>query len=117
MDNDFVTVARVGEIPLGQGVAYPVGDRMVAVFNDNGQYAAIDDFCPHMGASLADGHFEEGIVFCALHDWRFRVCDGTWADNPRIKIDSFEVRVEGDQIQVRSTPRPKEEAPRGKGEG
>jgi nitrite reductase (NADH) small subunit/3-phenylpropionate/trans-cinnamate dioxygenase ferredoxin subunit len=108
MDDDFVTVARVGAIPPGQGAAFPVGDRVVAVFNDNGQYSAMDDYCPHQGASLADGQLQDGIVTCPLHAWRFRVCDGTWADNPRIKFDSFEVRVQGDEIQVRRAPRPKD---------
>jgi len=26
--------------------------------------------------------------------------DGTWCDNPKIKTDSYETRVEGDEIQV-----------------
>jgi len=33
---DFVTVAKVGDIPEGQGLAYEVAGRMVAVFNDSG---------------------------------------------------------------------------------
>jgi len=97
---EFTTVAKVGDIPAGQAVAYPVNGRMVAVFNDNGTYQAIDDFCPHMGASLAGGYLSEGVVTCPWHAWRFKICDGTWCDNPRIKIDSFAVRVEGDEIQV-----------------
>jgi nitrite reductase (NADH) small subunit len=28
------------------------------------------------------------------------VTDGTWCDNPRIKTDSYRVRVVDDQIQV-----------------
>ena len=50
---DFVTIAKVGSIPEGQGITVPVGERLVAVFNSGGQYKAIDDTCPHMGASLA----------------------------------------------------------------
>ncbi len=99
--SDFVTVAKVGDIPEGEGRAYPVNGRMVAVFNRGSEYCAIDDFCPHMGASLAGGWVEGNVVTCPWHAWRFNVCDGTWCDNPRIKIDSFEVRVEGDEIQVR----------------
>jgi nitrite reductase (NADH) small subunit/3-phenylpropionate/trans-cinnamate dioxygenase ferredoxin subunit len=99
--SEFITVARVGDIEEGQGAAFAVHGRMVAVFNNAGTYQAIDDFCPHMGASLAGGHLEEGIVTCPWHAWRFRVSDGTWCDNPRIKIDAFEVRVVGDEIQVR----------------
>jgi nitrite reductase (NADH) small subunit/3-phenylpropionate/trans-cinnamate dioxygenase ferredoxin subunit len=107
MDNDFVTVARKGDIPEGTGAAFPVGDRVVAVFNDGGRYFALDDRCPHMGASLAAGRVEDGSVVCALHEWRFRLSDGTWADYSRLRIDSFEVRVQDDRIQVRRTPRPK----------
>lgn len=97
----FVTVAKVGSIPEGQGATFQVGERLVAVFNQGGTYAAIDDLCPHMGASLGAGQLdEEGKVTCPWHAWRFDVCDGTWCDNPRLKIDAFEVRVEGDEIQV-----------------
>ena len=64
--SEFVTVAQVGDIPEGQGQAFPVGEHMVAVFNDGGQYHAIDDMCPHMGASLASGHFEDCVV-CLLY--------------------------------------------------
>ena len=36
---EFVTVAKVGAIPEGTGAAFPVGDKLVAVFNlGGGQY-------------------------------------------------------------------------------
>ena len=97
----FTTVARVGEIAEGEGATYTVGDRMVAVFLADGDYYAIDDLCPHMGASLGSGHVENKAVTCPWHAWRFSVCDGTWLDNPKLKTDRFEVRVEGEEIQVR----------------
>ncbi len=99
--SEFVTVAKVGSIPEGEGATFPLGDRLVAVFNLAGTYHAIDDLCPHMGASLGAGQLDdEGKVTCPWHAWRFDVCDGTWCDNPRLKIDAFEVRVQGDEIQV-----------------
>jgi nitrite reductase (NADH) small subunit/3-phenylpropionate/trans-cinnamate dioxygenase ferredoxin subunit len=103
----YVTVARVGSIPEGAGRAFAVGQRIIAVFHQDGRYFAIDDVCPHMGASLAEGYLEDGVVACPWHAWRFRVCDGTWCDNPKIKIDSFPVRVVGDEIQV-GIPMPSE---------
>jgi len=99
----FVTVAKVGAIPEGEGCSFQVGDRIVAIFNYRGKYLAIDDLCPHMGASLGAGYLdEEGIVTCPWHAWRFCVRDGKWADNPRLSVDTFEVRVMGDDIQVRT---------------
>lgn len=98
---EFVTVAQVGAIAEGSGETFTVNDRLVAVFHQGGEYFAIDDLCPHMGASLGAGQVDEtGAVVCPWHAWRFRICDGTWCDNPRIQIDSFPVRVEGNEIQV-----------------
>ncbi len=99
--SDYKTVAKVGEIPEGRGMRFEVGGRVVAIFNDGGKYHAIDDFCPHQMASLSAGAFENGIVACPWHDWQFDVRDGTWCNDRRRKIDCFEVRVVGDEIQVR----------------
>ena len=102
-DSDgFVTVARVGDIPPGEGRTVTVGDRLVAVFFHDGRHLAIDDLCPHQGASLGAGHVDEdGAVTCPWHAWRFRLNDGKWADNPRLGVDTFETRVVGDRVQVR----------------
>ena len=97
---EFQTVCKVQELVDGQGKTVKAGNRLVAVFLHGGSYYAIDDVCPHMGASLACGEVDEGIVSCSWHAWRFRLCDGTWADNPRIKIGAYTVRVVGDEVQV-----------------
>ena len=101
--SEFQTVAKVGEIPAGEGRAFRVKDRVVAVFLTDGRYTAIDDICPHMGASLASGYVENGSVTCPWHDWSFSVCNGTWLNNPKGKIcqEVFEVRIEGQEIQVK----------------
>ena len=83
---EFQTIAKVGEIPEGEGRAYPIDGTIVAVFNVGGEYTAINDVCPHMGASLAGGYIEGNSVTCPWHAWRFSVKDGTWLDNPRSKI-------------------------------
>lgn len=102
---EYLTVAKVGDIAEGQGRAYPIAGRMIAIFLDGGSYFAIDDFCPHMGASLADGYLEQGAVACPWHAWRFSIRDGGWLDNPKIKVDSFPIRIVGDEIQVGIAPK------------
>ena len=76
--SEFQTVAKVGEIPEGQGRSFAVNGTMVGVFLSQGRYLAINDFCPHMGASLAEGHVEDDAVMCPWHAWRFSLKDGTW---------------------------------------
>ena len=96
----FHTVCRVGEVTECEGKTVVIGKKLIAVFLHNGRYFAIDDSCPHMGTSLSGGWVEQGIVTCPWHAWRFRLADGAWADNPRIKIGCYPVRVVGDEIQV-----------------
>jgi len=99
---EFQTVAKDGDIPDGQGRCFPVNGTMVGVFLENGKYFAVNDFCPHMGASLSDGHVEDGAVMCPWHAWRFRLSDGAWMDNSKSGIctATYEVRVEAGDIQV-----------------
>lgn len=101
--SEFITLAKTDEIPAGEGRKFDIGEKVIAVFNINGRFSAIDDMCPHMGASLVEGDFDEKScsVVCPWHGWRFDVTDGAWADNPRIKTDVFELRVVDDNIQVR----------------
>ena len=101
--SDFKTVAKVGEIPDGHGRAYEVNGVMVAVFNVGGTFTAIDDLCPHQGAPLSEGHLDGDCVTCPWHAWRFNVRDGRWMDNPtaKLRVETYEVRVEGDAVQVR----------------
>ena len=104
--SQFISVGKVGDIQNNQGKTVEVDGRLVAVFYCDGQYYAIDDLCPHAGASLGAGYVEDCTVLCPLHAWRFDVRDGTWADNRKLKVDSFEVKVEGDEILVASEPTP-----------
>lgn len=98
--SQFHKVAKVGAVPEGEGRAFAVEGRMVGVFLIDGEYFAINDLCPHMGASLASGCVEDGAVMCPWHAWRFSVQDGTWLDNPKIRTDSYPVRVQGEMIEV-----------------
>ena len=104
---EFRSVAKVGDIPAGEGRSFAVDCTMVGVFHIDGAYYAINDSCPHMGASLAPGYVEDGAVMCPWHAWRFCIKDGSWLDNPQseLKTDTYEVRLVGDDIQVHVPPR------------
>jgi len=108
--SDFQTVAKVGDIPDGEGRSFQVEGTLIALFNRSGQYSAIHDSCPHMGASLATGYLEGSQVTCPWHAWRFSVEDGTWLDNPssKLNVPCYEVRVQGDDIQIRLPDKPDE---------
>jgi nitrite reductase (NADH) small subunit len=100
------TVGRVGDLNDGDCATTEIDRKVIAVFRVGGQYFAIDNMCPHMGAELSGGFVEDGIVTCPWHYWRFRLADGAWADNPRIKIGSYPVHIVDDEIRI-EVPDPK----------
>ncbi len=105
--SEFQKVAHTSEIPNGEGRSYEVGDRIVAIFNVDDHFYAIDDMCPHMGASLSAGELKDCVVTCPLHAWRFDVRDGTWRDNPRVATDHFALEVRNSEIYVDTSGRRK----------
>ena len=66
------------------------------------QYYALDDHCPHAGASLAKGYMEGDVVSCRIHHWRFCVRDGRYLDQPQpaFNVPTYRVRVVGESVQV-----------------
>ncbi len=95
-----IAIGSVNDIPVGQCIVVTINEKDVAIFNVKGEFYAIDDLCPHMGASLSGGHVEDGCVTCPWHYWRFRLSDGTWADSPKVKTGSYPIHVVGDEIHL-----------------
>ena len=79
-----------------------VDDFMVGMFHINGEFFALDNQCPHEGASLAHGYLDGDVVSCRIHHWRFCIRDGTYRDEdkPQCNARTFPVRVVGDEVQV-----------------
>ncbi|GAB6165533.1 nitrite reductase small subunit NirD [Thermostilla marina] len=97
---EYITVAKVGEIPPRQGKLFQLEGHDIAVFHYDGRYFALDDYCPHMGESLSLGEIHDGCVLCSRHMWAFRLTDGVCEDVPALQAKTFPVRVVGDEIQV-----------------
>ncbi len=60
-------IGPVGNFPVNKGVCVEVGGKKIAVFNATGQYYAIDDACPHRGASFSQGSVAGTTVTCPWH--------------------------------------------------
>ena len=76
-DGAVVDVGPVDGIPLGEGRAFVVGRRTVAVFRPRtGGLFAIDGHCPHRGGPLAEGIVGGETVVCPLHAWKIDLRTG-----------------------------------------
>jgi NAD(P)H-dependent nitrite reductase small subunit len=96
----FEKVAEMGSIPRGEGLVVETGGKKIAVFNCEGTFYATQNNCAHRGGPLADGLLEGTVVICPWHGWEFDVTSGECHTNPKTRIATFPVKVEGNDVLV-----------------
>ena len=101
MQPDFVTVARLIDVPIGRVLQVQAGDRTYALINLDGTLHAIDNNCPHMGGPLSKGTLKGKQLVCPWHAWSWDVTSGRNCD-PGVdwRAQRVPIRVVGDEIQL-----------------
>jgi 3-phenylpropionate/trans-cinnamate dioxygenase ferredoxin subunit len=104
-------VARASEVAPGTCKIVTAMGREIGIFNVGGEYYALSNRCPHMGAELCRGWIvglaepgapgEYGLVRqgeflrCPWHGWEFDIKTGqSWCDPGSVKARKFKVEVE-----------------------
>jgi 3-phenylpropionate/trans-cinnamate dioxygenase ferredoxin subunit len=98
---EYVDVANLSDLPADRGYLVSVDDSPIALFLVEGQVYAVDDRCPHAGASLATGELCDGEVVCPRHGAMFDVRSGEAVGPPAEEdIRSWPVRVIDGRIEI-----------------
>src|SRR3989344_780979 len=97
---DFVTVAKKGELKPGECKVVDVNGKEIALHNVDGKFFATDNACLHRGGPLGEGMLEGEIITCPWHAWKYNVKTGVSLVNPQVKIETFKVKVEGDEVKI-----------------
>lgn len=105
---EWVDVAEVDELGPGQARLIDVDDVMVAVFNIDGEYHAIENNCSHddapiLGCGLAPEEILDGDqIICPRHGARFCLRTGDALTPPAYEpVATFPIRIEAGRVQVR----------------
>ena len=105
-------VADKNNIAEGRVTTVTAGRKTLALVHFDGQYAAMDNRCPHQGGPLGEGSIEKGIddkcwLRCPWHGWDF---DPLTGKPPGGHEDSgqemFPVEIRTDGIYVGIAPEP-----------
>ena len=85
----------VDRIPPGEGKAFEVDGRRVAVFRGRkGELYATQAVCPHKGGPLADGIIGGGTVICPLHAYRYDLKSGQPLGNGCPALQTYRVELD-----------------------
>ncbi|MCL4250758.1 MAG: Rieske (2Fe-2S) protein [Anaerolineae bacterium] len=108
-------VAQVDELALGQRKIIDVGGKSVGLFNVNGEFVAVLNYCPHEGAPVCQGRvsgttlpsapneFKWGrqgeILLCPWHGWEFDLTTGECLTDRR-KLRRYQVDIENGTLYL-----------------
>ncbi len=69
-------VGRAEDLPEGRVKTVTCGETAVCLTHHEGQFAALDNHCPHQRGPLGEGSIEDGWLRCPWHGWDFHPLTG-----------------------------------------
>lgn len=97
---NWIRLTAVSDLPEGGGGEFVAGERIVALFNVNGTFHALDGICPHQGGPLGKGALTGCIVTCPWHGFQFDVATGQHQTSRSLVQPGFAVKVEAGAVWV-----------------
>ena len=100
-EKSFVAAAKLDEVPAGAKKLVEVGGQSILLCHSRDRIFAVRNLCSHAYEALADGRMKNGWIACPVHGARFDLETGAAMNPPAtMPIETFEVRIEGDTIEV-----------------
>ncbi|MFB6311311.1 MAG: Rieske (2Fe-2S) protein [Salinirussus sp.] len=110
-------VCQVEELGPGDRIITEIEGREIAVFNVDGEYTAVLNFCVHQGGPACEGKVsgtvdddprewefswtKDGeIVACPWHGWEFDLFTGEYLSDPTYRIPTYEATATDGEIVV-----------------
>lgn len=99
---DFQHLCVIAALPAdGEARSFACADRTICIARIDGILTAIDDLCPHRGGPLGQGVVEGNHIVCPWHGWEFNALTGQSISPPNTALDTFELKIEGNNVFVR----------------
>jgi 3-phenylpropionate/trans-cinnamate dioxygenase ferredoxin subunit len=100
--SEFVPVARVDEVPVGEVKVVQVGEKSFALGHcDDVTWGAIDNVCTHDGGVLGEGELDDCLVECPRHGARFDLLSGEVRALPAVfPVNAYPVRIVNGIVEV-----------------
>ena len=95
-----IPVGSADELTPGQRKLVFVDGRSVVLFNIDGALCAVENACPHNGASLAGGQLDGHLLRCPAHGLRFDVATGCMPGKGGLSLATFPIRNVAGKLEL-----------------
>ena len=96
----YVFVANLEDLPQKKGRVFKVQGKSLAIFRIDDRCFAINDICPHQGASLGKGNLKGFVVSCPWHHQQFDIRTGFGPDGGGYCVVNYDVQVDKGRVFV-----------------
>lgn len=90
---NWTTLCEIEELAEKEGRYVEIDGYRLAVFVNGGVPYAMDDRCPHAGASLSSGVVMFNCAICPAHGWAFELKDGVLRGGIGEMVRTYPTRV------------------------
>jgi nitrite reductase/ring-hydroxylating ferredoxin subunit/uncharacterized membrane protein len=106
---DWTDACAVADLQEGRPRQVEVSGKSLVLVRHEGRVSAMSALCSHWSGPLAEGEIvdtgDDSCLECPWHGSRFRLADGSVARGPATSPQlAYDVRTEGDRLQVRVRP-------------
>ena len=103
---ELEAICRATEIAEGEAKSFEIKGKRIGVYHLTDGFYAIDDPCPHAGASLALGCIVHDVIHCRIHHWGFGIKDGLCREQNILQhnVRTYKVQVQDGQVLISTTP-------------
>ena len=100
-------VLESDDLDEGRVKTVTVGHKVLCLTRFEGQFAALDNRCPHQGGPLGEGSIEKGLLRCPWHGWDYHPCTGKAPGfDDGVEVFQLEERDEGVWVGLPEEPMP-----------
>lgn len=110
-------ICSVDELDPGERIIRTISDREIGVFNVDGEFHAVANYCVHAGGPICEGRLsgmvtaEAGewdwdwerdgeILSCPWHGWEFDIDSGEFLSDDQYRLITYETEIEGETVYV-----------------
>ncbi|SIT49583.1 Rieske (2Fe-2S) domain protein [Paraburkholderia piptadeniae] len=99
-----IDAGSVDELAPGQRKLKFINGRSIVLFNIEGTIHAVDNACPHNGASLASGRLDGRVLRCPAHGLPFDLATGAMPGNAGLSLTTFPVFIVDGRLELSLQP-------------
>jgi nitrite reductase/ring-hydroxylating ferredoxin subunit len=98
--SEYTTVAKVSDFESGSMQQFETESGSVIIARADDKFFAFDARCPHSYQPLIEGRIKGHSITCAYHSINFNMETGKVNFGSSAPLMLYDVRVEGDEVQL-----------------